>query len=209
MAVGASDNGSGVSDYSGTAGDEWVEPEGEDIGTGASREFVPPNWLASCSDTLSEIEETVAEWKVHGIVSHEEAVRLSGFKAHVTEVGKELAGLKASSAAPYKEQLDCVNAAFAPMIERATHAAKSITEMLTDYLKTQPPGARVEGFGSQRCVVLRKRRRAHMTDVMIAFHRYRDHPDLKALLEKLASADARNGAREIPGFIIEVEETAA
>lgn len=68
---------------------------------------------------------------------------------------------------------------------------------------------RVAGNYGQRSHGLRTRWLAEVIDLPTAFVMYMDHPDVLALLTRLASADARGGAREIPGCRVYSEETSA
>ena len=64
--------------------------------------------------------------------------------------------------------------------------------------------AQVHGEVSGRATSLRSVWKAtSITDLNIAFSAYSEHPDITAVLLKLASAEARGGRRRIPGFQIE------
>lgn len=60
-----------------------------------------------------------------------------------------------------------------------------------------------------RTVALRKQRRARVQNSAVAFMQFKDHPDVVAVLEKLANAQLRAGSEGVPGFVIEETEVAA
>lgn len=68
---------------------------------------------------------------------------------------------------------------------------------------------RVAGTYGQRAHGLRTQWLAEVIDLPVAVVHYLDHPGLMALLTKLASADARGGARDIPGCRVYAKEISA
>ncbi len=69
--------------------------------------------------------------------------------------------------------------------------------------------ARIESPHGQRATSLRTYWHARLTDVDQALCHYADRPELAEQLTKFANADARAGARDIPGFEVYSTETAA
>lgn len=66
--------------------------------------------------------------------------------------------------------------------------------------------AAVKSSISERARSLRTTWKAEVVNVATAFLVYRDHPDVRETLERLASAEARGGKRTLPGFkIFEVQ----
>jgi len=64
------------------------------------------------------------------------------------------------------------------------------------------------GYGG-KALGLRTYYRADLTSIMVAVTHYMNHPAMADLVMKLAAADVRSGAREVPGFTIVKEERAA
>lgn len=69
--------------------------------------------------------------------------------------------------------------------------------------------AQVRGDYSTRARSLRGQWKAELTSMDDAFRFYRNHPDVRETLEKLANKDARGGARVIPGFTVWEEKSVA
>ncbi len=80
------------------------------------------------------------------------------------------------------------------LAEQAKEAVKAVTAI--------PTRAAVKSDVSSRARSLRKTWHARVDNVSACFTHYRTHPEVKAVLEKLAGADARGGVRKIPGCTI-------
>lgn len=91
-------------------------------------------------------------------------------------------------------------------------AARRLQEQADDAsrLAAQPEArAQVRGQYSERARSLRKFLSAEVDDVLLCLIYFQDHPDVRELLTKLASAEARAGARDIPGCRVIEREVAA
>lgn len=91
--------------------------------------------------------------------------------------------------------------------EAAAAAAEKAAKAAAREVKTNVQSA----TGGGRTMALRTLRFAVLDNVSLAFMQYRDHPDVIALLERLATAEIRSkdGRMQIPGFIVKEKESIA
>lgn len=135
---------------------------------------------------------------------------------------KEKARLKAEEAAQRAEALrlakEAEEAARKAAEERAGVSAAIVAEQAAKRAAEASAAAHkaasarpqvASASGGARRVSIRETWRAEVSDFGRAVKHYWNSPELVAALERLASADARKGAREIPGFIVYSEEKVA
>lgn len=91
--------------------------------------------------------------------------------------------------------------------ERAIRAAEDASKAAALAASARPQVA--SAHGAARRATLRTSWHAKVASFGPAVKSYWGHADVVAVLEKLASADARAGKRQIAGFIIESKETVA
>lgn len=80
-------------------------------------------------------------------------------------------------------------------VKKADEAAKEAEQIAKSKIS-------IKGNYSDRAMGFRATWKARVKNIDVAFQSYRDHPEVAALLTRLASADARGGRRRINGFEI-------
>jgi len=90
-----------------------------------------------------------------------------------------------------------------------TQQAEKLAEKAARLAARPEARAQVRGQYSSRARSLRTFWAAEVDDVLLAFVFFQDHPDVREVLTKLASAEARAGARDIPGCRVIEREVAA
>ena len=126
-----------------------------------------------------------------------EAVRKAEAEAYAAI--QEAARLQAEAEKGASVQAVVAAEAVAATVEAAVKQADTIAESR----------AQVRGDYSTRARSLRSQWKAELTSMDDAFRFYRNHPDVRETLEKLANKDARGGARIIPGFTVWEEKSVA
>ncbi len=152
------------------------------------------------------------------ITDAEVARRLDDYINQLTAEAKRLKIDAAKEKEPHKTELDKVTAAYRPLEETIAEAKLPAVALAAAYLRRQREALaaagstarpQMRGSYSARARTLHEHWRAAVDDVLLCFVHYRDHPAIKDLLTKIASHDARDGRRDIPGCTIIKEEIAA
>lgn len=116
---------------------------------------------------------------------------------------------KAEEAARLAAQAEARNDIAGIVDAEAAKAAAEKAEREAARVQTAKAGS---ATGGGRAMALRTTWFAEVANISVAFLRYRDHPEVKATLERLATAEVRSQTGEktaLPGFTLRKEEKAA
>ncbi len=170
-------------------------------------------------ERVESLAEVGKKWVSLGEVTDEEiARRLDDYINQIVAENKRLTTEGAAEKAPYKAEIDRIAAAYRPLQEMLAEVKAPAVGLAAAYLRRQRDALaaagstarpQIRGNYSARARTLRETWRAEVEDVLVCFVHYRHHPAIKELLTKLASHDARDGRRDIPGCIVIKEEIAA
>lgn len=136
-----------------------------------------------------------------GPLTEEAAQRLADRYQAVRSGGAEIDALRKGAKEPHAALAKAVDAEFAPLADVAKAAAESLRAPLDAYVAEHGPVASASGIG--RTMSPRVSYRPEVINVAAAVRHYRDHPDIAALVAKLAAADMRKAKGDdsvnIPG----------
>ncbi len=183
------------------------------------RDHNQPRPIDLARERVEALADAGKKWAVIGEVTDPEvARRLDDYINQLTAEAKRLKAEAATEKAPHKVAIDRISGAYRPLEEMLAEAKLLVLALAAAYLRRQREALaaagstarpRIRGSYSARARTLREHYRAEVDDVLLCFVHYRDHPAIKELLTKLASHDARDGRRDIPGCTIIKEEIAA
>jgi hypothetical protein len=167
------------------------------------------------SERAEALARTAADWeKVTEIVDHETARDAESFLSEIAASIEKVKNEKEAEKRPHLDANREIELRYGPVALVLTTTKAKIEPKVRAWLqrlKAANPDTRpaVRGSYSSRARSLRVLWRAEVDDVVLAFAQYLDHPKVKEVLTELASADARAGAREIPGCRVLSREIAA
>lgn len=184
------------------------------------------------ADVIAAIDETVAEAKAwldgRQIVSQADADRVEAFVAALSKAQKDAEGAHRSEKAPHLEAGRKVDARWKPVIDSAQGAVRMLKAALTPFLRAREAekkaeaakaiaagamavradlAARTSGTHGRK-VSLRQVRRAVIRDYPAALQFFAEHPEVRELVQRLASKVAGVGGT-VPGVDVVVEQEAA
>ncbi len=170
-------------------------------------------------ERVEELAQAGKKWAaVKEITDAEIARRLDDYINQLNAEAKRLKTEATGEKAPHKAAMDEVTAAYRPLEETIAAVKLPATTLAGAYLRRQKEilaaagsdaRPQIRGNYSARARTLREQWYAEVDDVLVCFVHYRHHPKLKELLTQIASHDARDGRRDIPGCTVLSREVAA
>lgn len=148
-------------------------------------------------DECQELVSIAYEWDEAS--DDTEAAQVAALSDRILKARKSLDAARVAEKAPFVIGGRAVDARYNPVLDDLSAAQRHIKGVLLARVKEKPiPDMSLD----IRKPAVRVTWKAEVADLDAAISRYRDHPEMISLLNKLASAEARAGAREIPGFLL-------
>lgn len=190
----------------------------------------PP--MDEASAIAADVEDRAAEIKAwldgRRIESQADADRAEAYIARMTSAGKAAEAQHKAEKAPHLEAGRAVDTRWKPIISSAAEAVRALKAALTPFLNARAAEKRAEAAKAiasgadvaradvtartsgthGRKISLRTVRRAEIKDYAKALEFFADHPEVKALVQKLASKVASVGGT-VPGVETVEEQVAA
>jgi hypothetical protein len=181
----------------------------DDIGVGHNEP--PSEGAAALADEIdSAIMAALGEID-GGIGDQTKADRAANYRDRLMKLAKAVEAERKEKLAPYNEIIADIRATYKPLEERLKDALGIIRAALTKYLKSvedtakaaAPVGAEVKvhaGSHGARATALRTTYAAEITDWNAALAHYGERDEIRDVVQKIANAEARAGAKTGPGW---------
>jgi hypothetical protein len=212
---------------------EWPgalpEPTAEDGPAKMGDNQPPADPAAAVIEALDESVAQAKSWlQGREIVSQADADRCEAFIARLSRAGKEAETAHRTEKQPHLEAGRAVDARWKPIIDSASGAVRMLKGALTPFLRAREAEKKAEAAQAiaagadvaraditartsgthGRKVSLRTRKRAVVRDYEAALQFFASHPEVQALVQRLADKVAAVGGT-VPGVEIVIEKEAA
>ncbi len=202
---------------------------GDAAATPAAASNNPPPDAASLAQRIAEATSAAAAWlDGRKIISQADADKCEKLANDLTKLAKDGDTERDREVRPHLEAQREVNGRWKPIIDAAQAQVRAIKAALTPYLNARAAekreaAAKAVAAGAEpvradtkattsglsgRRVSMRTRRVAVINDYDAALAFFKDHPDIKALVQKLADKVASIEGK-VPGVEIKTEQVAA
>lgn len=151
----------------------------------------------------------VKENSEKGISNDQHAKKIRDLKARLGSLADKVSDSRKQKKRPFVDASNRIDALYAPLTDLLDDARSTVTSMLLAWAKFTGV-TRIDSFtGGTRSASIRSSWKARLTDFDAACKHYENRREVIDILERIASADARSGTRQIPGFDVYSTQTIA